>query len=123
VQSTSKRILVVDDDPDLRLLLATVLEMEGAEVLTAANGLEGLKLAVAHAPSVIVLDLMMPVMGGEDFRRSQLADTRIRDIPVVVVSAHHDTSAIATHINAAGYLIKPLDLDTFARYISERAKS
>jgi CheY-like chemotaxis protein len=115
------RILVVEDDPDLRLVLATALELEGAEVFTAANGLEALKLAVAHTPSVIVLDLMMPIMGGEDFRRAQIADETIRDIPVVVVSAHHDAAVIANRLEAAGYLTKPLDLDTFAHYIGERA--
>ena len=122
VQPPPQRILVVEDEPDLRQVLATVLEMEGAEVLTAANGLEALKLATACRPSIIVLDLMMPVMSGEDFRRAQLADETIRDIPVVVVSAHHDTPAIAARLDAAGYLEKPLDLETFAHFISERAR-
>ncbi len=113
--------MIVEDDSEVRHLLATVLEMDGAEVLTAANGLEGLRLASAHLPSLIVLDLMMPVMDGEGFRRAQLADEKIRSIPVVVVSAHHEAAAIAGRIGAAGYLTKPLDLDTFAGYLAERS--
>jgi len=105
----------------VRLLLATVLEMDGAQVLTAANGREGLRLASAHLPSLIVLDLMMPVMDGEGFRRAQLADQEISAIPVVVISAHHDAAAIAGRIGAAGYLTKPLDLDTLAHYLAERS--
>ena len=110
-------ILVVEDDPDLLLMLATALELEGRPVVTAANGMEAFQLAQMHLPSLIILDLMLPVMSGEDFRRAQLANPAIRDIPVLVVSARHDAATVAARIDAVGCLTKPVDLETFSALI------
>ena len=110
-------ILVIEDDPDLLLMLATVLELDGHRVLTAANGIAGYHLAQRYRPSLIVLDLMLPIMSGEDFRRVQLADAALKDVPVVVVSARHDARAVAERIGAVGWLTKPLDLETFSALV------
>lgn len=91
-------------------MLATALELDGFVVLTAANGREAYELARAHLPKLIILDLMMPVMTGEEFRRAQLGDAGIRDIPVVVLSAHHDAPQIATRMKAVACLCKPIDI-------------
>ncbi len=107
----STSVLVVEDDPDVREMIATALELEGADVLTAANGREAFDLARAHLPRLIILDLMMPVMTGEEFRSAQLAHDTIRDIPVVVLSAHHDAPQIAARLNAVACLHKPIDID------------
>ena len=104
-------ILIVEDDDDVREMLATTLELEGTEVVTAANGLEAYHLARLHHPKLIVLDLMMPVMTGEEFRKVQLAHDTIRDIPVVVVSAHHDAPQIADRMQADAWLRKPIDIE------------
>ena len=104
-------VLVVEDDPDVREMIATALELEGADVLTAANGKEAYDIARARLPKLIILDLMMPVMTGEEFRNAQLALDTIRDIPVVVLSAHHDTQQIAARMNAVAWLHKPVDID------------
>jgi len=96
---------------DVREMIATTLELEGTEVVTAANGLEAYHLARLHHPKLIVLDLMMPVMTGEEFRKVQLAHEAIRDIPVVVLSAHHDAQQIAARMHVAACLRKPIDID------------
>jgi CheY-like chemotaxis protein len=108
---TDAPILVVEDDPDSRLMIATALEFEGHPVVTATNGVEAYNAARSHRPALIVLDLMMPVMNGEEFRRAQLANESIAKIPVVVVSAHHDASVIARRLRAHGCVSKPIDID------------
>jgi CheY-like chemotaxis protein len=91
-------ILVVDDDLDCRVLLATILTVEGYATFTATNGAEALALARKHHPDLILLDLMMPVMDGMTFRREQQRDPSIADIPVLCVSAMHDCEAVASRL-------------------------
>lgn len=80
-------ILVVDDDPEMRDGLRAVLHREGFAVETAANGREALdQLEAGLRPCVIVMDLMMPVMNGVEFRRQQLRDAELACIPVITYS-------------------------------------
>ena len=82
------RILIVEDDPDTREMLERFLQLEGFEVRTAANGQIALQaLQADSALNVILLDLMMPVMNGWQFRQAQAMDPKLSRIPVVVVSA------------------------------------
>ena len=103
-----KRVLVVDDDPDIRELLFTALEDEGFEVVPAANGQEALAVIRTFRPDVIVLDLMMPVMDGWQFA----AELRARDeeIPLVLLSAARDLKAHQKALAAADVIEKPFDL-------------
>jgi CheY-like chemotaxis protein len=71
-------------------MLAMALELDGKQVMTAENGLEAFNLARQRHPCLIILDLMMPVMTGEEFRSAQLGNQSIKRIPVLVVSARHD---------------------------------
>jgi DNA-binding response OmpR family regulator len=103
-----KRILVVDDDPDIRELLFTALEDEGFEVLPAANGQEALAAIRTFRPDVIVLDLMMPVMDGWQFAKELRA--RDEDIPLVLLSAARDLDTHAKNLAAADVIEKPFDL-------------
>ena len=108
----SNSILVVEDDQDVRDALATVLETEGYTVVTAAHGEEALgRLRAASAPSVILLDLYMPVMNGWAFRAEQLRDPKLAEIPVIVVSADSMVARRAADLGAAGYVGKPIDFD------------
>ena len=111
MHAPSRPILVVEDDPDSRLMLATVLELQGHAVVTASNGAEAFNVARVHQPSLILLDLMMPVMSGEEFRKAQVANPSIAAIPVVVLSAHHEAPNIARRMKVAGCLRKPVDFD------------
>jgi len=81
-------ILLVDDDRAVLNALTELLESEGYKVATAIDGLDALdQLRGGLRPCVIVLDLMMPVMDGWDFRHEQMKDQALRDIPVVVITA------------------------------------
>jgi CheY-like chemotaxis protein len=107
------RILLVEDDTDVRLAVAELLEEEGYEVVCAQNGEEALaELAAPAAPSAILLDLTMPVMDGWTFRRRQRSDPRLAAIPTVVISANlpHDARAMGA-LAADAILSKPFDLE------------
>lgn len=108
--SQPANVLVVDDDADIRELLAQFLEVEGFRVTSARNGQEAIdRLRHGDRACVILLDLMMPVMNGWQFRDEQKQDPALAGIPVVVISA-----VIADHvppIDANAYMRKPLDLD------------
>jgi len=101
-------------------MLATALELDGHTVATAANGAEAFTLAREHHPCLILLDLMMPVMSGEAFRRAQLQAPDIRAIPVLVISAHPDAPQIARDMQAIGCLTKPVDFDALAEVVRSR---
>jgi two-component system phosphate regulon response regulator PhoB len=116
-------ILVVEDHADLRDLLALLLENEGFSVQTATNGAEALKILDQTLPSLILLDLMMPVMTGDEFRKRQLADPRYRDVPVICMTAAHDGRARADRIHADEYFQKPLDFDQLLSVVRARAAS
>lgn len=113
-------LLVVDDDRDIRETLQELLEGEGYDVATARNGDEGLARARELHPSMILLDLFMPVMDGKEFRRRQLADEELAEIPVVVVSAAVGVEERIAALKVAAHLEKPLDIqvlfETVARY-------
>ena len=101
-------ILVVDDDPDIRESLREVLEDEGHATVTVTNGREALDyLRSGKRPCVILLDLMMPVMDGWQFRREQKQDPTIADIPLIVITA---TGKRPVLIDADELVMKPLDL-------------
>ena len=101
-------------------MLATMLEWLGHQVVTAANGVEAFNMANRHHPWLIILDLMMPVMSGEEFRRVQLANSTLKHIPVLVLSAHHDAPQIARRLHADGCLRKPIDFTALEEFISSR---
>jgi len=120
-----KTILVVDDEPDIRESLGDLLRDEGYEVLEAQNGAEALVRLrdSAHVrPCVIVLDLMMPVMDGYEFRAEQLRDTALAAIPVVVVSADGNVRRKAASMRVAAAMAKPLQLNAFVAEIERHCK-
>jgi CheY-like chemotaxis protein len=107
------RVLVIDDDPSICSALSEVLREEGFEVASATNGRAALDLLRGGPPpSAILLDLMMPVMDGWDFRQVQLQDAGLRDIPVVVVTAAgFSPSTIHTQFGAVALIPKPVPLN------------
>ncbi len=111
------RVLIVEDDRDTREMLGRFLELEGFDVSTAANGQLALDALRKDRASVIVLDLMMPVMDGWQFRQHQVRDPRLADIPVVVVTAAGSRKALPP-IDAHGWLSKPVDLDMLLQTIT-----
>jgi CheY-like chemotaxis protein len=104
-------ILVVEDDLSVQHLLAATLELEGFTVTTANNGAEALVCMRQSRPCLVLLDLMMPVMDGEEFRAEQLHDPQLADVPVVCISAIYDAQARADRMRAVACVEKPFSLD------------
>jgi CheY-like chemotaxis protein len=103
-------VLIIEDDADLREMMAQLLLLEGFRAETAANGRDALRyLEQGDRPDVILLDLMMPIMDGWEFRRRQVQDPDIAGVPVVVLSALDP--ARAADLGGTAFLKKPLDFD------------
>jgi CheY-like chemotaxis protein len=111
------KVLLVDDDFGIIDGVSDFLESEGFSVVPASNGIDALsQLRVGLRVDVIVLDVMMPMMDGWDFRAEQLADPALRDIPVVIISASgFSRDTLQRQFYAYDVLPKPLDLDGFLR--------
>ena len=111
-------IFIVEDDVDTREMLGRFLELEGFGVETASNGRQALeRLDRGLRVCVILLDLMMPVMDGWQFRREQVQRDELADIPVIVVSAAGRERLQQIHANA--YVSKPVDLDELLKQIAQ----
>jgi CheY-like chemotaxis protein len=106
-------LLVVDDDAHIARALSNLLEDEGYLVVAAENGKRGLELVEAGLrPNAIILDLMMPVMDGWDFRAEQLKDPAIRETPVIVLTATgFSRRTIREQFGGVECLPKPLPTD------------
>lgn len=102
---------MVDDERDVRQLLSTYLNLHGFAVVTASNGREALTRLAECEPCVILLDLMMPVMDGVEFRRQQQQDPRWSRIPVVCLSAKHDAHSLSAALQMDACVSKPFDID------------
>jgi CheY-like chemotaxis protein len=114
-----KHVLIVEDDEAVREALATFLEVEGYPVLVAGDGEEALRqLRAQTSVGIILLDLMMPVMNGWQFREHQLKDPTIASIPVLVVTADDRAAQRAADIGAAGFMTKPIEFDQLLRQIA-----
>ncbi len=108
-------VLIVDDDPDIRETLRFVLEDAGYPVYCAENGREALQVLddAPHPPGLILLDLMMPVMSGDELLKALKRVRALAEIPVMIVTA----SGAPPPPLAAGLLKKPVDLDAMLRVV------
>lgn len=115
------RVLVIDDEPDVRWLIRMSLERAGHEVIDAEDGLRGIALAMKQRPEIIVLDLMMPVMDGYGVLAELAKDPRTADVPVVVLSARAipDEAERAVGAGARRFLEKPFDPDLLAGELND----
>jgi len=114
------RILIAEDEPDIRELVAFTLRFAGHEVTPTANGEEALQQASVVIPDLILMDVRMPKMTGYDACRAMKADPILKDIPVVFLSAKGQDSEIQTGLDAGAeeYLLKPFAPDQ----LTERVK-
>ncbi|MCJ7716989.1 MAG: response regulator transcription factor, partial [Anaerolineales bacterium] len=105
----AKKILVIDDNPDIRSMLKDYLTGEGFEVSTASNGQKALFVARAEKPDCIVLDMMMPEMGGQEFIRIFTGES---DTPILVLTARIDETdkVLGLELGADDYVTKPFSL-------------
>lgn len=105
-------ILIVDDDDDIREVLALVLRSQGHEVEEAIDGLDALvRLRRGRPPSLILLDLMLPRLDGEGLTREVRSDPRIAHVPVCIISGHPAVREKASQLAAVGYLVKPIEIE------------
>ena len=109
--SEKKKILIVDDEEDLSMIMTGVLEHAGFEVLTAVNGQLGLQMAQEHAPDLIFLDVMMPVIDGYQMCRFLKFDEELKHIPIVIVTARQgaEDKKTALNVGADDVIVKPFD--------------
>jgi CheY-like chemotaxis protein len=112
VRIEPRPILIVEDDEYSRLMMVTLLDLKGYSVVTAANGAEALRVARQQLPCLILLDLIMPVMDGLQFRAAQLADAALSSIPVVCVSGRYNAADLAREIGAVALIEKPVVVDS-----------
>ncbi len=124
-----KRVLVVDDEPDMVTFLTTLLEDNGYEVIVAADGEEGLEKAVAERPDLVSLDLLMPNRTGIKMFRMLRRDKDIGDTPVVMVTGLADGDIPQMDFKKwiqersirgpEAYLEKPLDTEAFLAAVKD----
>jgi CheY-like chemotaxis protein len=108
----SKRFLVIEDDPDSRDAFCALIQITGHEAVGVENGEAALAFLRTHPPpTAIVLDMRMPVMDGWQFRQAQCADPRLKDIPVLVVSAEDRFRNQVLSSGVARFIGKPIDPD------------
>ncbi len=108
----AKRILVVEDDNDIRESLFEILSMEGYVVSCAVNGQDGLdQLKDGEFPDLILLDLMMPIKDGFAFREEMKLEPKYASIPIIIMSADGHTEQKKAKIGAKEYLKKPVSID------------
>jgi CheY-like chemotaxis protein len=120
------RILLVEDDQDIRDTLEEVLIAEGYRVQVASNGQEALDclraVAAGELPNLVLLDLMMPVKDGLAFREEQERDPVLASVPVVIMTAdaHIEEKRLRMHVHAA--IKKPFDIDLMLRTVAQNVR-
>ena len=117
-----ERILVIDDDDDIRAVMEEVLAAAGYQVDVARDGAEGLAKLSGGAPPLILLDMMMPNMDGETFLKTLRGTPLMQDAPVVVVSGSAGVRQRASALDVAGCLEKPFELDDLMGVVSRLAR-
>jgi CheY-like chemotaxis protein len=115
-------VLVVDDDPAIRGLVADALRAEGYSVDLAAHGREALEAMRARLPATVILDLMMPVMDGFSFMEACHQEQLCDNVPIVVISAVQDAPQRIHEVPVHACIAKPFDLDDLLRTVRQFAK-
>lgn len=115
-----KKILIVDDEPDLLRVACFRLNKSGYEVLSAVNGKEALELAGKELPDLILLDVRLPLMEGPDVCSCIKKDEKLKHIPVVLFTAStQDINARVEACGAQGYILKPFSAEELLNKIKE----
>jgi CheY-like chemotaxis protein len=115
------KVLIVDDEPFNIEVLEQALDETDYQVLTASNGQEALEKIHSEQPDLVLLDLMMPVMDGFAVLAKVKEDSMLRDIPIIIVSAEHDSKSVVRGIKqgAEDYLTKPVNPEHFLKKVKD----
>ena len=118
VSAQGQMILVVDDDADVRTVLADAFDAEGFRVMTAANGMQALHRVRDAAPDAIILDLNMPMMTGDDFLYAWRGGAETHRIPVVAISAAYP-GLHPEDLGVDAFFPKPFEVDLLVRHVRD----
>lgn len=110
-QRRQKKVLVIDDEPDIIDVIQTVLSSNGFAVVSALNGEEGMEKARTEKPDLIILDILMPKMDGYTFVKRMKGDLVIRSIPVIVLTGKAEMKDLFEVEGVKEYLLKPFEPD------------
>src|SRR6266496_1364041 len=118
VQVRFFRVLIVDDDPNIRRMMIAALKREGYSFFEAANGAEALDIMRREHPNVVVLDLMMPIVSGWDVLKERSNDPDLLSIPIIIVSANRGPElATAIDKGICAFLPKPFDIGALSALV------
>lgn len=113
-----KKILIIEDDSDFQDIYSLYMRGENYQVLKAMNGKEGLEILQKETPDLVILDLIMPVMDGEEFYEAFRAEEKWKKIPVIIASVNEKMPPkIAAAGDIAGNLRKPFDVDEMLKMV------
>jgi two-component system, OmpR family, alkaline phosphatase synthesis response regulator PhoP len=122
----SKRILIVDDEPNIARIIEMNLTREGYEVTKAADGIDGLEAARRERPDLILLDVHMPLMNGLEMLAQMKADPDLASLPVIMLTAQSGRDELARGLDAGAeyYVTKPIDpqqlMEMIGRFFADR---
>lgn len=105
------KILLIDDDPDVRLLMSATLQRQGYEVETASGRTEALQIMEREKPSIILMDVLLSGADGREFCRELKTDEATRHIPVIMFSGHPGAALKFESYGAADFIAKPINID------------
>ena len=116
----SKKILMVEDEPDIREAVAASLESRGYTVVMAADGEEALHKVKSEKPNLVLLDIVMPRVDGWQVLKAIRSDEATRELPVVMLTALRETSSLieSQSQKATDYLMKPFDIEKLLIFIN-----
>lgn len=106
-----KKILIADDEEDVKVVVQLFLESKGYDIVTAYDGLDAMDRAREEKPDLIILDVMMPIIDGFEVCKKLKEDPDLQDIPVVMLSAssHAESKQRGLEVGAVDYIVKPFD--------------
>lgn len=113
-----KKIMVCDDDPGILEMMEMIIEDYGFEVVTELKSTNVLKGLAAEKPDLLLLDIWMPLLSGDQVLKTMKAESRFADIPVLMYSASTEGPAMAQKSGADDYISKPFDIDVLHKKIS-----
>ncbi|WP_104381810.1 response regulator [Sphingobacterium sp. HMA12] len=113
-----KKIMICDDDQGIVEMLELFLELEGFNVISEINSTNLIKQLTTHQPDLLLLDLWMPLLSGDQVIKIIRNTPEVKDLPVLILSASVDGAAIAEDLGANGFIAKPFDLDEITSKIN-----
>jgi DNA-binding response OmpR family regulator len=112
-------LMIVDDDPQLMRVLSMFFDLEGYHVIQARNGREALDMLQEYSPEIILLDLMMPEVGGEEVVRQIRINPKLRHVPVIIFTAAETREEELRVAGASYFIAKPFSLDGLRSTVEE----